>query len=89
MKTINWAIDAKIDGTIIADEFMYNDSGNELVNIGDFTDGLIEVLMNNLGERKVYKIDDLAIWINIAVAAYATGAISTEQHWGTLTLEKL
>lgn len=80
MKTITWTIDGKVGKNHIADEIMYNDSGNELVNISEFVEGF----MNVLGEY----IDDRSTWMEMALSAYVTGAVKASGHWGELEIER-
>jgi hypothetical protein len=83
-----WEIDGVANKNDFSDSFMYNDSGNESVNIRHFVRNFLETLENNItGDfRKLINFEDL---INFAVSAYKTGEMSTSSAWGEMHLRRV
>ncbi len=86
--TIMWEIDAVVGKNGFSDSFMYNDSGNEAVNVGDFVDNFLETLQNNIDDDVSESIG-LANLINIAILAYVSGGMSTSSDWGEMHLKRV
>ncbi len=86
--TIMWEIDGAIGRNGFSDSFAYNDSGNEIVNVGDFVDNLIETIEGNI-DGDLVKLIGLANLMNIAVLAYTTGGMSTSSAWGEMHLKRV
>jgi hypothetical protein len=85
MKTMMWEVDGTIEGQSFSDSFSYNDSGNELVNIGDFCNYLWETVNNNMDEFSFETVS----WMEIATAAYVSGRIQFKGQGVELSIQKV